>query len=408
MRIRKAVCGVAVALTVVGSLVTVSAPAGAASDPGAEGDFIARTNALRSSKGLAPLNVNGTLTAKARAWAEHMAAVGGISHSNLPDGAPSEWQRLGENVGRGPSVASIHDALVASPEHYKNLTDPGFQSIGVGVVNTNGTFYVSEVFMESASQPAPSASAPRAATPSPGPQPVHPAPAAAPAPPPPPPPPVFTPAKLATPPDPAQAPLAKFAVAHHLASGTVPDRVSSGGPSGGCPFRVTRRGTRTAAPPHRGSARAARRARSWFRASCATSGRDDRDPRARPQPEVGGRGRLPIEGERQQAVGVDEQHELATASRPRRSGPSGPGARCRPSAPRSLSPGPAPSRASSSGSMLSWQLPNRSTHQTSPDERAVLLRGAATRDPGVSETGSISSPRSATRDPRREVPAAGP
>lgn len=211
MRIRKAVCGVAVALTVVGSLVTVSAPAGAASDPGAEGDFIARTNALRSSRGLAPLNVNGTLTAKARAWAEHMAAVGGISHSNLPDGAPPEWQRLGENVGRGPSVASIHDALVASPEHYENLTDPGFQSIGVGVVNANGTFYVSEVFMESASQPAPSTSAPRAATPSPGPQPVRPAPAAAPAPPPPPPPPVFTPAKLATPPDPAQAPLAKFA-----------------------------------------------------------------------------------------------------------------------------------------------------------------------------------------------------
>ncbi len=209
MRVRKAVCGFAVALVVAGTLLTVSAPAGAASDPGAEGDFIARTNALRSSKGLAPLGVNGTLTAKAQAWAEHMAAVGAISHSNLSDGAPSNWRRLGENVGRGPSVASIHDALVASPDHYANLTDPGFQSIGVGVVNANGTYYVSEVFMESASQPAPSAPAPRVAAPSPGPQPVHTAPAAAPAPPPPPPP-VFTPAPLATPPDPAQAPLARF------------------------------------------------------------------------------------------------------------------------------------------------------------------------------------------------------
>jgi hypothetical protein len=186
MRIGKAVCGIAVALAVTGSLVQLSAPAGATTDPGAASDFIARTNALRSSKGLAPLSVNGTLTAKASAWAEHMAAVNAISHSNLPDGAPSDWKRLGENVGRGPTVDAIHTALVASPEHYANLTDPGFQSIGVGVVNANGTLFVSEVFMESASQPAPSAPAPRAATPSPGPQPVHLAPAAAPAPPPPP------------------------------------------------------------------------------------------------------------------------------------------------------------------------------------------------------------------------------
>jgi len=198
MRIRKAVCGIAVALAVAGSLVHLSPAAGAANDPGAESDFIARTNALRSSKGLPTLSVNGTLSAKARAWAEHMAAVGAISHSNLPDGAPSEWHRLGENVGRGPSVDAIHNALVASPEHYANLTDPGFQSIGVGVVNANGTIFVSEVFMESASQPAPQASSPRAATPSPGPQPVHFAPAAAPAPPPtttttlPPVPPTFT------------------------------------------------------------------------------------------------------------------------------------------------------------------------------------------------------------------------
>ena len=81
-----------------------------------------------SFEGLPALSVNGTLVAKARSWAEHMAAVGAISHSNLADGAPSEWRRLGENVGRGPSVDSIHDALVASPEHYQNLTDPGFQS----------------------------------------------------------------------------------------------------------------------------------------------------------------------------------------------------------------------------------------------------------------------------------------
>ena len=168
MQHRKAICGFVAALVTASTLALLSPAAGAVNDPGAEGDFVARTNALRSSKGLPGLSVDGTLVAKARNWAEHMAAVGAISHSNLADGAPGNWQRLGENVGRGPSVDSIHAALVASPEHYANLTDPGFQSIGVGVVNANGTYYVAEVFMESASQPAPSAPAPRAATPSPG------------------------------------------------------------------------------------------------------------------------------------------------------------------------------------------------------------------------------------------------
>jgi hypothetical protein len=183
MRYRKAVCGFTAALVVAGTLAVLSPPAGAVNDPGAEGDFVARTNSLRASKGLPGLSVNGTLAAKARNWAEHMAAVGAISHSNLADGAPSEWHRLGENVGRGPSVDAIHNALVNSPDHYANLTDPGFQSIGVGVVNANGTYYVAEVFMESASQPAPSAPAPRAATPTPGyPRSAHSAPAAAPAP----------------------------------------------------------------------------------------------------------------------------------------------------------------------------------------------------------------------------------
>lgn len=175
-------------LMATGSMVGLSATASAASDPGAEGDFVARANSLRASQGLPALSVNGTLVAKARGWAEHMAAVGALSHSNLADGAPSDWRRLGENVGRGPSVDSIHNALVGSPEHYRNLTDPGFRSVGVGVVNANGTYYVAEVFMESASQPAPTTSAPAAATPSSGnPRSAPSAPAAAPAPPPPPP-----------------------------------------------------------------------------------------------------------------------------------------------------------------------------------------------------------------------------
>ena len=189
MRFRKVVSGFAVVVAATGGMWISSTPAGATADPGAAADFVGRTNGLRGSLGLGGLNTNGALVAKAQQWAEQMAAVGAISHSNLSDGAPEEWTRLGENVGSGPSVEAIHNALVASPDHYKNLTDPGFRYVGVGVVNANGTFYVSEVFMESASQPAPTTSAPAAATPSPGePRSAPRAPAAVPVPPPPPPP----------------------------------------------------------------------------------------------------------------------------------------------------------------------------------------------------------------------------
>ena len=190
MRFRKAVSGFAVVVAATGGMWISSTPAGATADPGAAADFVGRTNGLRGSLGLGGLNTNGALVAKAQQWAEQMAAVGAISHSNLSDGAPEEWTRLGENVGRGPSVEAIDNALVASPDHYKNLTDPGFRYVGVGVVNANGTLYVSEVFMESASQPAQTTSAPAAATPSPGePRSAPRAPAAVPVPPPPPPPP---------------------------------------------------------------------------------------------------------------------------------------------------------------------------------------------------------------------------
>src|SRR4051794_10541183 len=127
-----------------------------AADPGAENDFAARINALRASVGAAGLTQHPVLTAKAEAWAQHMADTGCLCHSNLPDGVTVGWRKLGENIGRGPSVASIHDALVHSSQHYANMVDGTFQWIGVGVAYGNGQMYVAEVFMDGDGPPGPS------------------------------------------------------------------------------------------------------------------------------------------------------------------------------------------------------------------------------------------------------------
>ncbi len=117
-------------------------------DAGAEQSFLSKTNALRASRGLGPLRSNSELLAKARAWSQTQASSGTIFHSTLTSGVTQNWHRLGENVGMGPEVGPIHDALVRSPRHYENLTDSGFTEVGIGVVRQGDIVYVTEVFME--------------------------------------------------------------------------------------------------------------------------------------------------------------------------------------------------------------------------------------------------------------------
>ncbi|HZJ27427.1 MAG TPA: CAP domain-containing protein, partial [Acidimicrobiia bacterium] len=129
------------------------------------GGFISSANSVRAGRGLPALESDGGLSNKASGWAQTMANAGDIFHSNLPDGVSANWHRLGENVGMGPDTGSIAQALINSPGHYANLIDPGFRYVGVGVVSTADTCFVSEVFMELASQPAPSTSTSAAGAP---------------------------------------------------------------------------------------------------------------------------------------------------------------------------------------------------------------------------------------------------
>ncbi len=117
-------------------------------DSAAEQEFLSRTNALRASRGLGALKSNSELLAKARAWSQTQASSGSIFHSTLTNGVTQNWHRLGENVGMGPDVLAIHNALVASPRHFDNLVDSGFTDVGIGVVRQGNIIYVTQVFMQ--------------------------------------------------------------------------------------------------------------------------------------------------------------------------------------------------------------------------------------------------------------------
>jgi uncharacterized protein YkwD len=124
---------------------TTTAPAGNFS-PGAESDFVSRINNLREQQGLPQLTVNASLNNYARDWSQEMATSGNFRHSNIAS-LLGPWGIVGENIGRGGSVGSIFDALVASTPHYNNMVDTRFTHLGVGVfIDSSGKLWTTHVF----------------------------------------------------------------------------------------------------------------------------------------------------------------------------------------------------------------------------------------------------------------------
>ncbi len=126
---------------------TAAAPAPAGDfSPGAESDFLSRINNLRAQEGLAQLSSNSSLNNYARNWSQTMATSGNFQHSNIAS-LLGPWSIVGENIGKGSSVNSIFNALVASPGHYNNMVDTRFTHIGVGVfVDSSGKLWTTHVF----------------------------------------------------------------------------------------------------------------------------------------------------------------------------------------------------------------------------------------------------------------------
>lgn len=110
-------------------------------------------NASRAAAGLPALKENVTLDIKADAWAQTLRDACRIWHSNLADGAPKEWRKLGENVGMGGAIDQIHVAYMNSPGHRANILDPTFTQVGTAAVwgNCNGyrTVFTVHEFMRS-------------------------------------------------------------------------------------------------------------------------------------------------------------------------------------------------------------------------------------------------------------------
>lgn len=100
-------------------------------------------NQERTSRGLKPLSLDSRLTSVARAYSQEMVTNNFFSHTSAVDGS-SPFDRIkragitykyaGENLAYNSSVSTAHTALMNSDGHRRNILNPNFTHIGIGIV----------------------------------------------------------------------------------------------------------------------------------------------------------------------------------------------------------------------------------------------------------------------------------
>lgn len=137
-------------ILMVAATATLGFGVAAGADGASEAGFLAEINASRSANGLAPLSVDGGLRSHARVHTQDMIDAGNIFHSTsaeLQAAGGSGWSKLGENVGRGGSVGSLHNAFMNSSGHRANILGD-YNYVGIGTGTSDGVLYVTVVFMK--------------------------------------------------------------------------------------------------------------------------------------------------------------------------------------------------------------------------------------------------------------------
>ncbi len=120
----------------------------------ARAEIVRRIVSLRHAHITPPVASDEKLEAVAQAYADRMAKEGFFSHVS-PDGADLRarlraagypYRNAGENLGLAPGPLAAHFGIEHSPGHRKNLLDPAFTHVGVGIARrSDGQIIVVEV-----------------------------------------------------------------------------------------------------------------------------------------------------------------------------------------------------------------------------------------------------------------------
>jgi uncharacterized protein YkwD len=151
--VKRAVIGIATAalfagLSPVTGATAATSQGGCWDVKGAERGFAKRINDVRGKTQRGMLRLDPELSRTARLHSREMAKQDKLYHT--PNQKLSKrvtnWTILGENVGVGGDVQSLHDAFMASPAHADNVLYDSFRHMGVGVIKDGSKMWVTVIF----------------------------------------------------------------------------------------------------------------------------------------------------------------------------------------------------------------------------------------------------------------------
>ena len=111
-----------------------------------ERGFTRLINAARTSAG--DLRLDPELSKVAKVHTREMVRANSLHHSTSTQLRTriTNWSSLGENVGVGSTVSSLHEAFMNSPAHRDNILHSTFRHVGVGVIKDDGRMWVTVIF----------------------------------------------------------------------------------------------------------------------------------------------------------------------------------------------------------------------------------------------------------------------
>ena len=121
-----------------------------------EQQLLALINAERARFGLPPLRLDPTLSYLARLKSQDMVSLNYFGHYSPTYGYPYYMEyRAGirarymgaENIAAAGSVTMAHYLLMASPGHRRNILEPRFTDVGLGVVPGRWGLTVTQLFI---------------------------------------------------------------------------------------------------------------------------------------------------------------------------------------------------------------------------------------------------------------------
>ena len=139
-----------------GALLATLLPAGLASAADnkcwiyrtSEKGFARKINSARGNNDLTKLSLDPELSRAARKHTKEMVERNELYHtpSDALRNRVTNWIVLGENVGVGGSVASLHEAFMNSPAHRDNVLHAAYRHVGIGVKKVGDRMWVTIIF----------------------------------------------------------------------------------------------------------------------------------------------------------------------------------------------------------------------------------------------------------------------